>query len=1094
MPAMSSSIHTNHGTAFMMPRELANRHPTARVGYFLAEKARTRYGNWVKYGSDLISGLQGAEKMTLKRKRFVWDLLRNETLGERQVRPSDILSKDEIEDALKDTKIKLPTDWDWYRQYEHLRQLFVKDRRASIRNALVRGFHAEAITFKEGATVEEQMETIEALRQKHGLSDNEFKEIRKSILSGERVYDLDRRSNAALARPRSEVEQFLKIADEYARFTEIPDEVRSRMKEWMIDEFDFWARYGINNYAPKMMIGRHKIFMTDPSTGEDKLVAFAPDGQTALEFMRRAYRGDDELSGIPVGTEFYVEIGKSIADYDSDIQFLGSKKYATFIARMSKHLSGKDGVMADLGREINNTLRVGSEKAVPRDPHLEARMSDLEDIIEDPYKRAFMYHVRTGRNNFLLDVDEAFQTARSIDRHASQAEGVEQLYVHELGGKYMRNLEASFKGEPSDLERQINKYLAIATAPIKLTHKNITKLRERMSNENYSIFSDPLYFEALYNEDYTTRKWAEQMTTIQSAWRLGLNLAGAGINALQHVTFGPAYLATRGHRADEAITLSAQGMKDAMRYWRAVNVDPENRTAEQQELVDFVHDVGIAVTPARGLSGPGLGISGEAKPLFFSDDKLTSKVGKITEWIAMWPFAKAERSVRLSSAFTARLSAQQKNLSPGATVEYARDMINNTQFQYYDQALPPFMRGNLARVLFQFQPFVANAIKFEKDMMVGAFAPAGPTARGGTIRGQRTLTRPDGTVVSARSQAAQAWLLYNASGLTLGGMGWFVGRPMLAPLSWLAQYLTGANLEQLMMNLFDEDDDESDNETYGSYVADPELLRARDAVLYGLPGLGGIHLSGRIGVSGLSLEPSQAVNMAIGPSGAVFKETFKMLYGKEGYQNLDRQATFLGIGAATLARTSGVSFPYSMVASNLLATSLVSETGDVPLRKFITETAAGRRWMRSMLPNINKSIQFTIDAFGDGVTLDANLQEKRYSGAFNRNFQMATMGLGFETVVEAEERAAFQHALHKLEKTQATKRAYVDMAATRVMESKYGFADEGVWQIIAASRRELEDPVRQEDIIDEIERRKKSRAETIQERAGRAARTPNPAR
>lgn len=1087
---MANSIHTNRGAAFTFPREMANRHPTFRLFFNLAMRDRTDYGNAVKRGVRVIRGLMSSGRgMTLERKQFIWGLLENDVLGDAMERPGHILTEEEVRAALPDANFPA---WNWYEQYLGLRTVMNEARRENIWNNLVRGFHIEPINF-EADTVEGKLDTIQELRQNNDITQDEYDRMAQLAKEGKPVYMLDRNSNALYARPRSEVKTFLDLQEEYFAWEDIPAEIRADLPEWMGGEYNFWARYGINNYVPQIVRGRHKIYMIDPETGEERYVASAPDATTYLQFVHRAKRG--EVEGVPMNADFYPVYGHALGEWDGEVQFLGSERYRRLYARVASTLGGKEGKLRKLSKVMSQELRIGSEPAAPKNLHTQARMSEVADVIEDPYERALIYWVRVHRNSYLMNVENSYETAKGLDRALSRSHGVETVYAHgpqRMGGhaimsEYMDSQRDSFMGKPGRVERHINHWIALLNS---VTLNPAKILKRAKADPNYDMLSDPEIFKGLYNEDYTAKAWAQDLTAFQSMLRLGLNMAGAAINALQHISITPIHLISRGDSVTDAYKYSLQAYYDGMKYWRAVMPGGKG-SKEGLEMAHYIEDAGVSTVPARGLAGPGLGITGEAAPLFFSDDTSWSKALKVTEWITMLPFAKAERSVRVAATLAARRSAEKRGLSYGASVEFARDIVDNTQFQYFDQALPQFMRGPLSRVLMQFKPFVFNALKLEKDLIRGSLPRKFPMARAGTYQGLERMMKPGtGKEVSAAEQTRKALLAYNAMGMLLGGALWQASRPALMLLNYAWRFANDADedLTQWMLRRYGTANEQMSSTT-GTYVGDPELFEARNAVLHGIPGLFGIAISNRLGVSGLELDPTRLVDLVAGPSGALYIDTYKMLLGEGGFKSANKPAVAFGIPLGVLSQYMGGRFPLGMLGGPLLGTWLSSLVHGPALQDYAKTSEAGEHWAQSVAPRAVRGIVETIHAFDPQINwsinpfhLDVNLpeetvsydtsnQERRYTGGLNKTFESLTALFGFQTIRSAQERAVLSYERGLDMREQELRRMYLSQIVNLRLEHGKPINSPEIQAIIAESvEAGLITPIKTSEIDAAVER------------------------
>jgi DNA uptake protein ComE-like DNA-binding protein/preprotein translocase subunit YajC len=1099
--ASASTIKMNGLSKWtMLPKTAATKSPTLKVLFTLVERARTDYGNMVRRGSDVIKGLMAMPGMTKARKQEVIALLENDALAEVMETPATILSMQEIIDTLGEDNI--PTGYDWYQQYRAMREIMTEARRVHIWTNLVRGFHPEPITFEKGKTPDEVMKRENYLRNLNGLSANERRAMEELVAEGQKFYDLQRTANPAYSYSESQATLFVEMLDTYETYADIPKDVRDKMPERMKDEFDFWSRYGIKNYAPSVLRGRHKVYMKKED-GSSQLVGFAPDVETFERFVFLASRG--EVEGMPASGRYYLEAGMARAD-DIDMDYLGPARFKKLYAQLAKTFSGEEGRAATGARDAIRALRVGSDPATPRDVHTLRRTDDtMAQLIEDPYERALIYWARTARAKYTLRISNSYETARDLDPSISRAEGVEAVFPNQDYGVqgsrhalwYAQNMRDTYMGEPSAYEEAVNTLMAIPIAIANLSPAKVKAMKERMdADPEYSVFYDPFFLEAVHNADFASKAAAQRMTSLQSVMRLGLNFTGAAINGMQHILHTPAYLIARGAETDQAIKWATQGMTDSVTYWR--NVAPRlggdtygipnpvhAKTEKGQALADFAEQVGIGVVPGRAVAGPGMGIAGDGPPLFFDTDPLFSKVGQTLEWAMMLPFSTAERQVRLAAAFSARRMAEAQGLDNNAAVALARDVIDNTQFQYYDQALPPAMRGSLQRILFQFQPFVVNSLSYEKNMLLASLGRGGSfTNVSGNFKG-KTMTTTRGKQTLATRQAQKAAAFYWFSNFVMGGAARFAASPWLAPFNFLASILGADNFEELLMAKLGQGERYAKG-IVGTHVPDPELLRVSNLIKYGLPGLAGLQLSGRIGVGGLSLDPTDMVDLLSGPTGGMIRDTYAMLKGtpnNAGFLETNPRDSVLGFTLGGAAQFLGARYRLSPLFNPLAATALVGGLSDAAtgrtdgLWNYLHNNENGRRFKNAMLPNVATGLDRTFDVFSDGIAYDANFQERRYPSQMGRLFESATSIIGSQTVMAAEERAYQQYRFKKEESYQRVRSALVQQAATQAMEK--GLTSDEVQRILRRASTEFNIPIGIDDVQDAVLRRRESPSERM---------------
>jgi DNA uptake protein ComE-like DNA-binding protein len=1009
-PPRSSIIRINSLTAqTMMPRTFASRHPTFRIAYQMWEKARTNYGREWKRGADVIRGLQARTvHLDLNKKRFVRDLLESPTLGEAMRSPSHVLTQTEVETALG--KDNFPKDWDWYTQYKTIREFLSQGLRDNIWNALVRGFHLNQVPLGTGDARDNFGRAVDIMT-KFGVKPDELKSMIANHAAGLPVFIIERTSNPKYARPRDEAAVFLDLWERYETLADIPAEIQTEMSEWMREEFDMWRRYGSNSYMPVVIQGRHIVKMKE-ADGKEHIVALVPDGTAAIEYIRRFKNGQIPGHELNQTKELVVEFRRAVAD-DIDMAFLGPERLKKLYAWAVKDTKSENEASKLMNR-IAHSLRVGGKRAMPKNIHTLPRSSDLDSIIEDPYRQILLYWGRTQRNNYLLEVEHGYWTAHDADAAISKAHGIDAIFPslrgatagHQAASKYMADLRDSYMGEPNERDNITTQFAAFVEFLHHLPDAAARKLKAKLTDSNYDIYSDPDFLDTLYSPEFKARSLAERYTGLQSVWRLGLNIAGSAVNSLQNMAFTPAYLITKGVDAHKAVGYSVRGQTtDAVSF---------HKEGGHGRLTALIDDAGTVNVPTRGAAGPGLGIMGEDSPLFFSDTPRTQQFVEMFKWIAMWPFSRAERSVRLGSSFAAMRAAEDMGLSRDATVAFMRDVVDNTQFQYYDQALPPIMRGPMMRVLLQFQQFVVNAAKFDVDLLRATFGTSG------TFQGQSGM----------RAQAAKALAYRMIANTVLGGGAALASWPVFAALYGILSW--GDDSEEAFMNSFGQAE-RRHMDNYGTEVGDPEFGSLWNAVRYGAPGLLDLQISARIGVSGLSLSPTKLLDLATGPTGSMYADIIRLYAGEGGLTQTDpRSATILGMSALALSNRTSVPYPLAFLAVQQAAQWADTFT---PLKndlsRFVTESESGRAFLRSMSPTLARGIRSTIDVFGDPnhVTYDDNFQERRYPGFGNALFESATNTLGFQTIREAEERALLSYKFKDQQEQQQLRRSAIQVGA-----------------------------------------------------------------
>jgi len=1076
---------TAFGALFAFPRTLANRHPTIKTFFTLLERLRHDHVQEVK---ELDEVLMGANRYNKEQKLLIRDMWESEELGAAMSRPSDILSEPQFRAAaplLAEQADKAFPNERWYDEYLRTRQQIVKIRRWNIRNGLFRGFHAKEIEFKSD-NPNGKLDELRVLRKDNALTEQEYLVAQDHVKRGGKVYDLDRVSNPAFAHPQSQIDRFLDLTDDYASFADIPLNIRTEMatykdkrgEPWMIDEFDFWARYGMNNYAPRILQGRHKIKIPDPDGGADITVAVAPDGQAAQKFFFDVSRGRYEGIDPSAVNGMYIDIGKARGD-DLDAHFLGPTAFAKFYSEMVKEFGGPTGKATEMARAAVKALNLGSERAAPRDLHMQARVADLQSLIEDPYKALKIYHDRTSRNNFLLNVNDAYNKAQAMDHSLSIGSGVMPIFDNDRSGAtgqkaaawYMENLRDNAMGQAPGYEKVLSNAIALASFDVSrfLTPSRIKAFRERASNPSYDFFQDHEIFPLLYNEDFTLREVARKWNKFQTVFRLGFNIGGSLINMTQNAIYTPSNLMSHGYGVKESYGHMAMGYMKSWQYMLpGLKTDPK--------LTAFFESIGLDTDAISGSTG-GMNLRKTftvKKARFIGEDKVFSVGGKdlvnfsaLSDRFvatAMLPFGAAENLTRRAAAIAAKDAAESTGrMTPNAVELFTREHINDTQFQYFDMALPPYMKGSLARIALQFAHFPANALKYEKDLFMGAEPPLISTfsPRAGELRGSRTVTDPWGNVVPAKDLARKALASHMAIiGLT-GGLVGLALRPEFAPISWMIQKWAKAfgdndegDIEQWYMNQFGRGYDAAIESPAEGHVGDPELWEARNFMHYGAPGLLGLQLSQRMSVTGLDVNPSKWDDLLFGPTGGMYRDVWAGLYGQDGFATVNPKAAGIGAAAAILGSRLNLPIPHKAFGTAVAGAALASEfVGPASLRQFTDGTVPGRNLKSSVLPTLVSATMSAQQIFSNPSVYDRNLVERSYGTAFNKAFEAGTGLMAFQPIRTAEERALASYIRTNVMLKAARTRAFTDMIATS-MNNAGGMTNKETADLYAAALAE----------------------------------------
>ena len=1062
-PASGGSMQVTDQLSAMIttPREMGYRSPTIRLFTYQSAKARDWYSNDVNEVHEKIRGLQSVTKMTIERKDFIQTLLEDEFLGAAMSNPSQILTEMEVYDNMsKESKALLNKDkgWNWYEQYQGIREILVNSRKLELRSALMHGFNATQVEFEPNTEIsvdssdpdytKRKNEQIQTLRTQHNLTVHEVQEAERAFDEGRPFFILDRSSKSNMSMTEYDAGRYMTYLDTYDNIASVPASVKKHMDKKMIDEFDFWKRYGINNYAPRILQGNHQILMKT-ADGNEEIVAVATDGAVAQMFFKQVRLGNTKL---PKDAQLVLKIGAPRIN-EHDMHIIGPKKFAKLYGAMKKKFDGETAT--ELANSAADILGMRVRPGKPGDLHNRPRTADLTNVIRDPYERVTIYAARAARAMYLLKVDNAHNMVNKLDSSLSYAFSTNPVDKQVVVSKYLEDLRKSYMGIPTSYEVAFNTLISKMTGKVNLG-KLAKGLPETITRRTgYSVWSDPQVFEGLYDQNYTTRKWGRQATQIQSLVRLGWNYGGALINATQHIHFTPWFHTATGSSTIDALTDTLLGMQDYFTFNK--DKDPEG--------AQFLKDSGVDVNVVKGLTGPGFGTSALGRPVFFDGGAVTgrekagelgTKIFKMYEWISMSGFVGAEKFVRVSSAFTAQRQAKRRGFDYPQTVAYSREAIDNTMFQYNDQALPPFMRGPLARTLTQFQQYPLNALKFEFDLLKAA-------AFNTPMLGRKDIKQSD---------AIKSAIGYNSTSFMLGGMALFAAKPVLAPIGWLLSAMGQSDdLEDALYNT----DFPFLNGPHARFLSENEgeYFQARNFLYYGLPGLTNLNISSRFGVSGLDLNPAKAVELAAGPSTAMYRDVMANLYNPEdGYTVRNKGSLLAGTAlgtAVTLAMPRRQLGFLSNLGIGIEAASYA--TGEQTLSNWLVSSEGGTRLINSIIPSSIESVRMTYDIFGDESKWEHTKQDrsvKKYDSAEGLGaplFDITAKFFGFQTQEDYRDRTENAIAYRNMQNMTSSKRAYMQQIVHEMERGQEAFDGELIINLISDAASE-NIAISKDDIMD----------------------------
>ena len=1033
------------GNMFQFPRTVGEKHPTADFFRKQAERSRHVHGKRINEMRARIGALAagafdedfrtpGGEDFDLAKKDFIIDLIQHPKLGEAMNDPlhnaqaTADLVVEEIFEAEEDfyefdegslpenvTEVKSSTfreeqgryrlpdepDWNWRDAFEHTREIMRWANQMEVMSMLLQGQKVESVN-PEAENWEQHWQDFTT---RANIDGEEAELMLERLNRGEPVMAVTPFTDLSNGKNETEVLKFMDLRDQYASLDQIPETVRENMAPWMIEEFDFWKQWGINNYAPRVVMGQFVI--KDANTGEP--VARAPSSADAQVLIKR----EQERGRLDPGGDYTIEV-KNIRTSDVEHQVLPPDKMRKFYARaVSMFEQGMDAGSAEWVNALTEALHM-SEIRAPQNPHTRARIADLTDTLEDPYQSLMVYTGRVSRQRHLVDIVRAYSQAESLDPALSRAYGTSQVFDNTRIESYLEDLRDSYLGRESKWEERWNNVMRFMRAIPANKEKFLRKMRE---GADYQLRKDPEFLMNLAEHNYAGREFTELAIGSQSLIRLGGNLGGSVANLTQTPLFVPPELMNRGATATESLKYLGQAVADQRKYHREVadaetegmpediEIEPSHLglNEEAQTLARFIHDLGIELMPAKGTQGTGLGIlDNQATAIEFSDTTPTDQIKSLSHYALMRPFTGAEQLNRELSAFAAKRMAEERGMSYDQQVEFAQEVIDNTQFQYYDQALPKLMRGPLARIIFQFKPFVANALKFQVDLLKGAFT--------GEFRGSNTIRTADGKRINAREQAIKSMALHSVIGGLLGGTsylgGTLLGSAAGSALSKLWRWF--GNDAGPRGNIGAAAGYHSVQQLPGPEMPHSDIFRAWDFVTGGLPAyLTGLSAGQRIAVGGQDLNPFGA-NMGIGdylgPTAGWVANYLGAVDSYVGELESPTGRALLGLGGgAATAYLSGLGLP-SALGLSAVGMGLSTAGTTNPYRSWLTETRGGVGFFEEILPPWMQAMRFHFDML-DGRAVDASGELRHYPPGPNTWWELSASYANLQPIKSVQERA-----------------------------------------------------------------------------------------
>jgi hypothetical protein len=839
---------------------------------------------------------------------------------------------------------------------------------------------------------------------------------------------------AKVRRTPSEIQQFEDLLTTYDRSGDLP----SGLPKWMVDDFDFWKRYKRDRYYPGGLDGEFLLQVED-NAGNWQSLAWAESPADAVLLFR-----DMQRQGRHATTRARVLSRQVVADPDIVQHFFEPGEFQ----KMARSL--KDVVVMEPD-EIGALLMPGTYQPPPgtakplRGPLL-ARTANLEPATYNVTKAYLSLGQRLARMEYRYKVADAARMMldENFDRALSERAGVEPLA--RLGDlkEYTIDYIKSALGLPTKTDTWLTSWLAFSDmvwkGPNLVAKEQALRFKRWLRGEEGATMP----IREIMSIDFwktpgRAQKWASDVGAFQTMLRLGLSPSYMIVNRFQHAINGTYEIMMRyGPKGTDAAR-GAWTDAERLMWHQFTGKIPSGKYAKLMKLVEEIGEDIVVGKFAAGMSAAEAGLwGGSSRPVLLGVPG-PSKGIEVAKWLLMHPGASGESTVRWATGIGAYRAGRNAGLSHEAAVAAAREIVENAHFRYDALAVPHVMRhgaigGALGRVLLKFKPFMLNQMALE-------------------LRGFRAamqgLAKHDVTPLRAYGN-------HLASYLILGGLRGLLNHPLLSV--FFAIPFLGDKLRQ-----------------YGPWWANPEGVvshaaaskaelrrirpgqtqaerfrnsaqaKAYDVVTHGIPGLMGLTFGSRLGVSGQDLANLTESTAWLGPHMTAYQDWFQWAQGYLRQRNTGQAAAGALAGAGVAALTGLGARPWMSIAAPTMG--MMMATGGMEQSDTWRDLATnpeGRRLMQRIVPTIWKTINRTMDIYGNGVTLDTRLRPTTVDYE-DRLTEITASILGQESVGRAEDAAYITTLFPQGAAADATKEAMARAAAAAYLSGD----TEAVWRVIA---------------------------------------------
>jgi hypothetical protein len=723
-------------------------------------------------------------------------------------------------------------------------------------------------------------------------------------------------------------------------------------------------------------------------------------------------------------------------------------------------------------------------------------------MVIDPAREFGIYTGRVARMQYRFNVMQAFRVLedKNLDVALSAYHKTGQLHGKQgwtALRQYAYDHMSTALGEPGWVEEQLDQLMGFMRA--KVTAGPVLRFKKEL-NERYGIGREvPVSNSDISNPKFWARAYSSRMAAtnivqFQSRWRLGGSIGSAVSNATQYWTTTAAKLQGHGLGWIEAERLAVRSWHDGIDIYRAhefgvrkgiglSRVAGVTLTPEQTRLARLVDESGMALMPTKYEAGT-RGAFGEssARPLGLGRTPAQHALD-LTSYYSMLLFSGAEKVNRFSTAIAAlRLALDPKgmNLDEAAAKAFARNMVRETQFLYDELAIPHAILklGPVGRVLFQFKPFLLNMMSFEKDLMVNAFTPG---LNGGLNSG-------------AINQLAT----HLGALAVFGGAVGLAANPVVELGAMGLKAATGIDLSPDRLSSAARASRRADS-TSDERFRDVMTTRLEDVFYYGLPGLLGLSMGRRVGVSGQDLALGANGSTIWGPHLSMYINAAAVANQMRLQRGTGRAIKGAAVGALLPGFMPGKS---AQVVSSIPGVRLLTaqiggwvgsgNLGPLPradnsMADIMKSTKEGRRFTSQATPTLYRNFARSFAITADGAVRDLN-GAPMFVPVEDRAAEASWMLLGLPSIRQQETSAAVSMMTASSPGDAATMRSMVDRIAEAYVKLNEGSGSRAdvFTELMAAQRMGLF--VNDASVKRRIEAITASRLETVRKRQPRMSR------